>query len=75
MIQQSEYKRSRHAARLAVRAYAKDPTDNNADEVHAAWKTVREMDEFSFREKWIGTMTAVRMPMRSGRKAIERKIG
>lgn len=65
MIQQKEHKQARHAARSAVRAYAKDPTNNNADEVHAAWKVVREMDEASFREKRIGTMITVGMSMRS----------
>jgi hypothetical protein len=65
MIQQKEHKQARHAARSAVRAFAKDPTNNNADEVHAAWKPIREMEETSFREKWIGTMIAVRVPMRS----------
>jgi hypothetical protein len=65
MIQENERKRARQDARSAVRAYAKDPTRNNADEVHAAWKAIREMDEISFREKWIGTTIAVQLPIRS----------
>jgi hypothetical protein len=65
MIQQKEHKEAHHAARSAVRACAKDPTNDNAEEVHAAWKAIREMDEASFRQKWIGTTIAVRMPMGS----------
>ena len=32
------------AAKLAVRAYAKDPSDNNAAQVQAAWKAVSDME-------------------------------
>ena len=65
MIQQKEQKQARQAARSAVRAYAKNPTNSNADEVHAAWTAVWEMDEASFREKWIDTTMTVRTPIKS----------
>jgi hypothetical protein len=64
MIQQNEHKRARQAARSAVRAYAKDPTNQNAEEVHAAWQVVGEMDEVFLRENGIGTTMAMKMPRR-----------
>ena len=32
------------AVRLAVRAYARDPCDNNAARVQRAWDTIRQME-------------------------------
>ena len=35
------------AAKAAVRAYSKDPTDSNAAKVEAAWQAVRTLDAVS----------------------------
>ena len=64
MIQQKEHKRARQAARSAVRAYANDPTNQNADQVHATWQAVWKIDEVFFREKLIGTTIAMEVPRR-----------
>ena len=40
------------AAKSAVHAYAKDPTDRHAAEVQAAWKVVKELDSYSFWRRW-----------------------
>ena len=40
------------AAKLATRAYAKDPTDANAVKVEAAWATVRGLDTASVQRQW-----------------------
>ena len=64
MFQQKEHKEARYAARSAVRAYAKDPTKNNAEQVHAAWKAIREMDEASFQQNWIGRTIALQRPLK-----------
>ncbi len=39
-------------AKLAVRAYAKDPSDNNAAKVNVAWKAVSDMETRSFWKQW-----------------------
>lgn len=36
-----------NAAKSAVKAYAKDPTDKNAEKVQAAWDTVKELQTVS----------------------------
>ncbi len=35
------------AAKVAVRAYAKDPTAGNAADVEAAWRAIRKIDALS----------------------------
>ncbi len=47
-MHQDDRKRMFAAAKLAVRAYARDPSDNNAAQVHAAWKAVSDMEARSF---------------------------
>ena len=47
-MHQDDRKRMFAAAKLTVRAYAKDPSDNNAAKVHAAWKAVNDMEARSF---------------------------
>ncbi len=47
-MHQDDRKRMFAAAKLAVRAYAKDPSGNNAAKVHAAWKAVSDMEARSF---------------------------
>jgi hypothetical protein len=64
MIQPKEHKRARQAARSAVRAYANDPTNQNADQVHATWQAVWKMDEVLFRGEGIGTTIAMEVPRR-----------
>ena len=32
-----------HDAKIAVRAYAKDPSDTNAERVESAWQTVKHL--------------------------------
>jgi len=49
---QDDRKRMFAAAKLTVRAYAKDPSDNNAAKVYAAWKAVSEMETRSFWRQW-----------------------
>ncbi len=51
-MHQEDRKRMFAAAKLTVRAYAKDPTDNNAAKVHAAWRAVSDMKTRSFLRQW-----------------------
>ena len=51
-MHQEDRKRMFTAAKLAVRAYARDPSDNNAAEVHATWKAVSDMETRSFWRQW-----------------------
>ncbi len=51
-MHQDDRKRMFAAAKLTVRAYAKDPSDNNAARVHAAWKAVSDMKTRSFWRQW-----------------------
>ena len=43
-MHQDDRKKRFAAAKLAVRGYAKDPSDNNAARVQAAWKAVSDME-------------------------------
>ncbi len=47
-MHQEGRKRMFAAAKLTVRAYAKDPSDNNAARVQVAWKAVSDMKTRSF---------------------------
>ncbi len=51
-MHQDDRKRMFAAAKLTVRAYAKDPSDNNAARVHIAWKAVADMKARSFLRQW-----------------------
>ena len=51
-MHQDDRKRIFADAKLAVRAYAKDPSDNNAARVHTAWKTVSDIETRSFWRQW-----------------------
>ncbi len=51
-MHQDDRKRMFAAAKLAVRAYAKDPSDNNAARVQVAWKAVSDMKTRSFQRQW-----------------------
>ncbi len=51
-MHQDDRKRMFAAAKLAVRTYARDPSDNNAAKVHAAWKAVADMKTRSFLRQW-----------------------
>ena len=51
-MHQDDRKRMFAAAKLAVRVYAKDPSDNNAARVHAAWNAVSDMETRSFWRQW-----------------------
>ena len=51
-MHQDDRKRMFAAAKLTVRAYAKDPSDKNAARVHAAWKGVSDMKTRSFWRQW-----------------------
>ncbi len=51
-MHQEDRKRMFAAAKLAVRAYAKDPSDNNAAKVNVAWKAVSDLETRSFWKQW-----------------------
>ncbi len=51
-MHQDDRRRMFAAAKLTVRAYAKDPSDNNAAQVQAAWKAVSDMKTRSFLRQW-----------------------
>ncbi len=51
-MHQDDRKRMFAAAKLAVRAYASDPSGNNAAHVQAAWRAVSDMKARSFRRQW-----------------------
>ncbi len=51
-MHQDDRKRMFAAAKLTVRAYAKDPSDNNAARVHIAWKAVNDLKARSFLRQW-----------------------
>ncbi len=51
-MHQDDRKRMFAAAKLTVRAYAKDPSDNNAARVHVAWKAVNDLKARSFLRQW-----------------------
>ncbi len=51
-MHQDDRKRMFAAAKLTVRAYAKDPSDNNAARVHVAWKAVDDLKARSFLRQW-----------------------
>ncbi len=51
-MHQDDRKRMFAAAKLTVRAYARDPSDNNAARVHVAWKAVSDMKTRSFWRQW-----------------------
>ncbi len=45
---QDDRKKALNAAKLAVNAYAKDPSDKNAESVQSAWGAVKDMQTASF---------------------------
>ena len=51
-MHQDDRKRMFAAAKLTVRAYAKDPSDNNAARVQVAWRAVSDMKTRSFWRQW-----------------------
>ncbi len=51
-MHQDDRKRMFAAAKLTVRAYARDPSDNNAARVQVAWKAVSDMKARSFLRQW-----------------------
>ena len=51
-MHQDDRKRMFAAAKLTVRAYAKDPSDNNAARVQVAWKAVADMKTRSLLRQW-----------------------
>ncbi len=51
-MHQEDRKRMFAAAKLAVRTYARDPSDNNAARVQVAWKAVSDMKTRSFQRQW-----------------------
>ncbi len=51
-MHQDDRKRMFAAAKLTVRTYAKDPSDNNAARVQVAWKAVSDMKTRSFWKQW-----------------------
>ncbi len=51
-MHQDDRKRMFATAKLTVRAYAKDPSDNNAARVQVAWKAVSDMKARSFLRQW-----------------------
>ena len=51
-MHQDDRRRMFAAAKLTVRAYAKDPSDNNAARVQVAWKAVSDMKTRSFWRQW-----------------------
>jgi len=53
-MHQDDRKRMFAAAKLTVRAYAKDPSDNNAARVQVAWRAVSDMKARSFLRQWQG---------------------
>ena len=53
-MHQDDRKRMFAAAKLTVRAYARDPSDNNATRVQVAWKAVSDMKTRSFWRQWQG---------------------
>ncbi len=51
-MHQEDRKRMFAAAKLAVRAYARDTSDNNAAQFQAAWRAVSDMETRSFWRHW-----------------------
>ncbi len=51
-MHQDDRKRMFAAAKLTVRAYARDPSDNNAARVQVAWKAVSDIKTRSFLRQW-----------------------
>ncbi len=64
-MHQDDRKKMFAAAKLAVRAYAKDPSDNNAAQVQAAWKAVSDMET---RSSWRKRQEEGILAMRSKRR-------
>ena len=48
----AERKQAWKQARAAVRAYSRDPSENNAITVENAWREIRRMDSVSFWREW-----------------------
>ncbi len=51
-MHQDYRKRKFATAKQTVRAYAKDPSDNNAARVQVAWKAVNDLKARSFLRQW-----------------------
>ena len=47
-----ERKQAWRQARAAVRAYSRNPSENNAAHVEVAWREIRRMDGVSFWRAW-----------------------
>ncbi len=52
---QDDRKKVFDAAKSAVNAYAKDPSDKNAESVQAAWGAVKDMQTAPFWQQQLGT--------------------
>ncbi len=52
---QDDRKKVLNAAKSAVNAYAKDPSDRNAARVEAAWGAVKDMQTAPFWQQQLGT--------------------
>ncbi len=52
---QDDRKKAFNAAKLAVNAYAKDPSDKNAARVQSAWGAVKDMQTAPFWQQQLGT--------------------
>jgi DNA replication protein DnaD len=48
-------KKACNAAKLAVNAYAKDPSDKNAARVQSAWRAVKDMQAAPFWQQQLQT--------------------
>ena len=48
----AERKQAWKQAKAAVRAYSRDPSENNAMTVENAWRKIRRMDSVSFWREW-----------------------
>ncbi len=52
---QNDRKKALNAAKSAVNAYAKDPSDGNAARVQSAWGAVKDMQTAPFWQQQLGT--------------------
>ncbi len=52
---QDDRKKVLNAAKLAVNAYAKDPSDENAARVQSAWESVKDMETAPFWQQQLET--------------------
>jgi hypothetical protein len=67
-MQPQQWREAMTAAKLAVRAYARDPSSSNAAEVELAWHRVRRLQSVAeWRRPRIGRAPS-RSPSASGRR-------